>query len=180
MLRKCLAMIIGLGLLSAGLWADEAEYLVKVVPESEQSYQGMLIVKGAAAYPYPIKGDRINQMMAKRLAVHDGMLKMAKGAPLLQAHLDQVYQPYIDNDFVRGVYVGSMALLDDHVEVELQYLFVCREDQYEDMKKALKRKVDFEEVKSFVQDTQQLDQGYEVTHSYWDKLVTFARRMSDE
>ncbi len=175
-----MAMIVMVFMVSTSLMAAKVKPKIVIVPEGGQSYQGIFVVTGQAEYPYPIKTDRINQMMAKRLAVHQGMLEMSKHIDVLRPYLDQVYQLSQEDGFVQGAYVENIQMFEDYVSIELQYLFVCRKDQFQKMKKALGHKVDFEAVKTLVQSSSQLDQGYEVTRSYWDKLVTFARRMSDE
>jgi hypothetical protein len=121
---------------SSFTYADDIKV---VMDEDGTDYRAIYTVIGEAEYPYPIKSDRLNQMMGVRLAVHQGFSKMMKTIEMLKPYVDEVYQPYMDDGFLRGVYVGSSRHLENVVQVDIQYLFILNQAQWDKMKKRLSK-----------------------------------------
>ena len=173
-LKLCVCLSLGA---SSFAYADD----IKVVMDEDGiDYRAIYTVMGEAKYPYPIKTDRLNQMMGVRLAVHQGFSKMMKTIKILKPYVDEVYQPHMDNGFLRGAYVGPSRRLENTVQVDLQYLFILNQEQWRKMKKHLSKKINLIELPKMAAELSKNEVGYEITKPYWDKLINFSHRMSDD
>lgn len=174
-----LFVVAMLGMGASSAWAGD----VYVLSQKQGTvYQAIYVNQAQAEYPYPIKTDRINQMMGKRLAVVKGYQEFLKELPLLMAYINDPYKPDVEDDgFVKGATVGNVQWGEKAVTVDVEFVFMLSDSSLERLKQEQGRtfNVVMTSDLSRVREAD-LRKYYEITPEYWTKLKDFARHMSEE
>lgn len=139
-------------------------------------YKMAFVSEGKGAYPYPIKTDTINQLLARRFAILNGYRKLLDEIEALNPYLKEEDQLHKDGDrFIKGIVLEKAQAKEDAVYVDLAYYFLLDEKSYKKLRKGL-RGMSITKVEALSDYFKRTQPAFEITADFWYKLLQFEKQ----